>query len=103
MVPHKHYDATTVEAELDGRGNDCQADNSTICRWKKMFRDIQDQLEGALRSLWIRTHAMHYPLHGKSLLRNIRDKGQGWLAVVNRLLYAANLRLHTLFAWCPSK
>jgi hypothetical protein len=102
MVPHKHYDAATIEAELDGRGNDCRADDSTINRWKKMFKDSKEQLEGALRSLWTRVRAMHYPLHGKSLLQSIRDKGKGWLSFVNRLLCAANLKLHTLFAWCPS-
>jgi len=102
IQPHKHYSSTTVEAELDGTGNDCPADDSTIRLWRKQFLHNLDQIEGALRSLWSNEYRMYYPLlSADSLLEAIKNNGLGWLTSVNQMLIKAGLGVPTQFAFCP--
>jgi len=102
MVPHKHYASEVIEAELDGSRDDCPADQSTMDRWKKAFRDQRKWFEGILRALWSKDHRSHFPLLDKiSLLQSMIDKGSGWLAFVHKAAINSAMNLHTQFAFCP--
>jgi len=35
MRPRKHYAAAVIDDVLDGSGDDCPADNTTMWRWKR--------------------------------------------------------------------
>ena len=60
------------------------------------------QVEGALKSLWIKLHQQHFPLmESESLLEGIRNKGSGWLTSVSQILVNAGYGVPTQFAFCP--
>jgi len=102
MVPHKHYASEVIESELDGSRDDCHADQSTMDRWKKSFRDQRQWFEGVLRSLWSKERGKHFPLLDKiSLLQSTIDKGPGWLAFVHQVVINSGMKSHTQFAFCP--
>lgn len=102
ITPNKHHSCAVVEAELDGTGNDCPADDSTIRLWRKQFARNLRQIEGALRSLWSTEYRRYYPLlSADSLLEAIKNKGSGWLTTVNQILINAGSLVPTQFAFCP--
>lgn len=99
MQPHKHYATDVIEAVLDGRSEDCPADNSTIVRWKAAFREAWQQLEGMLASLWSKYHKVLPPLVKEfSLLRTLQENGSGWVSVK----YAMTSTRSTLVHLCPA-
>ena len=102
MVPHKHYASEVIEAELDGTRDDCHADQSTMNRWKRVFKVQKNWFEGVLRALWSKDRRNHFPLFNKiSLLQSIIDKGPGWLAFVHKTVINSGMNSHTQFAFCP--
>jgi len=102
IQPHKQYCCAVVEAELDGTGDDCPADDSTIRLWRKQFARNFHQIEGALRSLWSDEYRRYYPLlSADSLLETIKLKVSGWLTSVTQILVNAGFGVPTQFAFCP--
>jgi hypothetical protein len=102
MVPHKHYASEVIEAELDGSRDDCPADQSTMDRWKKVFKVQKYWFEGVLRALWSKDRRNHFPLLDQiSLLQSRIDKGPGWLAFVHKTVINSGMNSHTQFAFCP--
>jgi len=88
IQPWKHYSVATVERVLDGRREDCPAENSTQRRWRDSFKRLEIQIEGALKSAWERTFRKVYPLLSQklTLLDQLMSGGSGWLVLVNQLL-----------------
>jgi hypothetical protein len=102
LLPCKHYIAEVIESQIDGTRDDCPADNSTLHRWLKQFRESKCQIEAMLRSMWSRKHKQHFPITASSsLLENHRRRGTGWLTLVSQILVNAGLWQPTRFACCP--
>lgn len=85
MQPFKHHESKVIEAELSGTGTSSPADNSTIRIWKKRFAQNMNKLSGVLKSIWTRINKKAYPLLGDSLLKDLINKGPGWLTLVTQL------------------
>jgi hypothetical protein len=51
MLPYKHYQADIIESVIDEVDPFFAIEESTIYRWKKWYRWIQDQLNSNLRAV----------------------------------------------------
>ena len=47
MQPNKHYETAAIASVVDKSSDDCPADNSTLYRWNKWFRNIKDQMNSS--------------------------------------------------------
>lgn len=102
MHPYKHYASNVVEAVIDETGNNHTAEESTANRWKQAFGRNMEQIEGALRSIWMAIDERPFPLlSADSLLSAIRIHGPGWLTLVTQMLIKAGIGPPTYFAFCP--
>jgi len=91
-----------IEDCLDHCLDHCPADNSTIYIWRMQWRRNLIQVEGALRSLYMKAHQMAYPFESQgSLLDIIKNKGSGWLTSVTQTLITTGFGVPTQFAFCP--
>ena len=102
MQPNKHYEAAAIASVINERSDDCPAENSTLNRWRKWFRNIKDQMSSGLNSLLER-----FIQHKTSLLSSVSllDKfimgDFKWLTSATRLLINTGLWQHTQFACTP--
>lgn len=104
IQPFKHYDSKTVQDVLDGGGDTCSADDSTMRRWRADFRDSEDDVNRRLESIRAKeTHSHTSLMSGQKLLNTIRKENQRWLAFVMGLLIRHGHRLRTRFAFCQDE
>jgi len=102
MQPYKHYDTKTIQDVLDGGGQTCAADDSTIRRWRSDFEAERHDIECRLASAYaVDADAPAPILRGGRLLDAIRNEYPLWLAFVMKLLLCRGHRLRTRFAFCP--
>lgn len=103
MQPYKHYESESIQDTIDENpDNCCQADNSTLNRWKSSFGNAKAQIEALLIACWIYQSRVQYALlNSNSLLITIRNTMRGWLAFVMKMLINSGYRIHTQFAFCP--
>ena len=95
LVPHKHYGSEVIENVVDGvsTSDDLTTEDypceKTMERWKDWIAVNTPQIDGHLRSAGTRLLGLHDSLLASkdSLLTLLREKGAGWLAVIERLLY----------------
>lgn len=108
LVPYRRYDSKSIEAGLSGNRDLCVgADESTIRRWRKWFRDLAGYLLGCLASIRIR-HAgisaegvSSLPESALQRIQRYVGDAPGWLARVVRPVANSNLWVHTRSAFCP--
>ena len=101
IQPYKHYDTKTIQDVLDGGGQTCAADDSTIRRWRSDFEGGRRDIECRLASIRAVDEDAHAPLLGGGLLARIVEGEPCWLAFVMKLLICRGHRLCTRFAFCP--
>ena len=95
LVPHKHYGSEVIENVVDGVStpDDLTTEDypceKTMERWKDWVAVNTPQIDGCLRSAGTRLLDLHESLLAStdSLLTRLREKGAGWLAVIEGLLY----------------
>jgi hypothetical protein len=94
--PYKQYLVEVIEPCLDNDIKACPSDERTIRRWQHHWHQLKPYVNGLLKSLWGIQHQRHYPLLGAdSLLDAIRNKGPGWLTLVNQFVFSKTLGLPT--------
>jgi hypothetical protein len=102
IQPYKHYDSKTIQDVIDGGGQTCAADDSTIRRWRSDFEEGRRDIECRLASIRAADVDAHTPLLGGGrLLARIVEAEPRWLAFVMKLLICRGHRLCTRFAFCP--
>jgi hypothetical protein len=103
VLPFKNYDSQTVQETLDSAPDDCcNADDSTMKRWKRSFELSKNALLVLLVSYYMNlTKSMPSLLSFKDILSKIRTEQKSWLSFVHRLLINSGHRPHTGFAFCP--
>ena len=99
VVPYKHYGTTVIQGVVDGKDLDtCLAEDSTMQRWRREFRQMEPHIESLLR----RIQEKAYPLFGASLLAFLRrTRPESWAASVLPLLSVHHFFFSTQFACCP--
>lgn len=101
--PYKHYESNVIEKTLNNDDFTCPAEDSTIGRWRKAYKQNKQQIEGILRCILCLTKNYHKFLFFKaSLLAMIKNNGPGWLTVVSQSLINFGFRSPTQFAWQPN-
>jgi len=102
IQPYKHYSSSVIQDVLDGGGNTCAADDSTLRRWRSDFSDAGSDIEQRLLSCYAQESGAHPPIsRSVSLLEWLRGREPMWLAFVMKLLLSRGYRLCTRFAFCP--
>lgn len=87
MQPYKHYEADSIQSEIDKTQENPHADESTLRRWSAEFHKMKDHIEGTLRALMIETNGDSYPLFSQvSLLELLRKNQPRWLRLVNKAM-----------------
>ncbi len=104
LVPYKRYSSKSIEEALSCKNNlTVAADESTISRWRKWFRDLALYLLGCLISIcYTESAAEAKPeLPGSPLQRIWHYVGDAprWLSRVVRPLANKNLWVHTRSAF----
>lgn len=108
LIPYKRYDRESIESALVNQSDShvC-ADESTLYRWRRWFKEMADHIRGCLAAITIR--------HGKE---SVEDKSglpksklqriwqyvgdaSGWLARAVQPIVNLNLWQHTRSAFCP--
>ena len=99
VVPYKHYGTAVIQGVVDGKDLDtCLAEESTMQRWRREFRQMEPHIESLLR----RIQEKAYPLFGASLLAFLRrNRPESWAASVLPLLSVHHFFPATQFACCP--
>ena len=95
LSPYKHYRAEIIEDVVDElvTSDDLETEDypceQTMERWKEWIRSNTDRINGYLKSIAYRILDFSEALLGSkiSLLANLRDRGDGWLGIVNHLIY----------------
>lgn len=103
VQPFKHYASDVIQKTIDGNLTDCPAENSTIYRWIREFRNASHQVNGALLALWMILKRTHRELlSNRSLLDQIRAfRPENWYRFVTALLVNAGYGNYTQFASGP--
>jgi hypothetical protein len=102
IQPYKHYDSLAIQGVISGGGDDCAADNSTMYRWRKEFKEAMPDIEERLCSIYAAETDNHVPLmHEGMTLGGIMEYESDWLSCVMGLLINSGHRLCTRFAFCP--
>jgi len=102
IQPYKHYSSSVIQDVLDGGGETCGADDSTIRRWRSGFKDAKADIEQRLKSIYARETEGPVPLiTGVKTLDSLIKAEPRWLAYVMKLLICHGHRLCTRFAFCP--
>ncbi len=105
IVPYKRYGSKCIESVITDKENEAvPAEESTLLRWKKWFKQTADHFYGCLRSIAIS--------FGKSSLRDFCGRisllhrlwhyvgdAEGWLARVVRPVVNSNNWVHTRSAF----
>lgn len=129
MLPYKHYKAEIIQEVIDNEeeaktnvktetktdscpvndknevnkdvGMYIAAEESTIYRWKKWFRDMQEKLNSNLKAIWQVNKRLFFPLLDNtiSLLTEFRKSGGNWLAKTIGLTINAGYPAYTQFAY----
>jgi hypothetical protein len=101
IQPYKHYGSSVIQDVLDGGGETCAADDSTIRRWRSDFSESKGDIEQRLRSIYAYETDSHAPLTtGMNTLDSLINTEQKWLSFVMQLLICHGHRLCTRFAFC---
>lgn len=100
VQPFKHYASSVIQKVLDGRTDDCPAEDTTIRHWIHEFCGVLEEVNAALVSLWIQKKGIPWTLLRQiSLLQKIRSRHTGhWYAFVNRMLINSGVGTYTRFA-----
>jgi hypothetical protein len=87
MMPFKHYESKVIEKEIDGGQDYCPAPTTTRQRWLVFFRFFSKMAEAILQRSWY-VDCFEIPslLERCSLLQKFRQRGPGWLTLLNRLI-----------------
>lgn len=95
LVPHKHYAAKVIEDVIDEAA--CSDDlptedypcERTMQRWKGWIERNQAQIDGYLKSAAFRILGYSDQLlsASASLLEKLRELGDGWLCIIQRIVY----------------
>lgn len=102
ISPYRQYSSAVIQDVLDGGGDDCAADDSTIRRWRGGFREARADIEQRLRSVYARETDSHAPVtKGTGTLDALIRREPRWLPFVMRLLICHGHRPCTRFAFCP--
>lgn len=102
IQPHRHYGSDVIQDVLDGGGQACAADDSTIRRWRGEFGEAKADIEQRLRSAYARETDSHAPLAaGANTLGGIMKAERRWLSFVMGLLICHGHRPCSRFAFCP--
>jgi len=104
LQPFKHYDSHAIQSVLDNTEDAaiCAADDSTMRRWRKTFREAAPDIGQRLNSLYAQTSDELVPISaGVRILAQIRAEQRHWLVFVMALLINQGHVLCTRFAFCP--
>jgi len=106
LVPYKRYDSESIEKVIGGgKAINVAADESTLSRWKRWFKELCAYLLGALISLTIshfKNAVEPKPELPNSALPRIWcyvGEGSGWLARVVRPVVNTNIWVQTRSAF----
>lgn len=107
IVPYKRYESACVEQVVSEsqQASDVAADNATLYRWRRWFREQTTYLLGCLSSISIRYHQEPAETSSSSLRSTHQRIGRyvgdapGWLARIVRPIVNANYWLHTRSAF----
>ena len=102
LQPYKHYNSYVIQSVLEGRteAESCNADTSTIRRWKNSFTKAKPDINQRLASLNAReTNGITPIVHIAQILDQIRSKKNQWLSYVMALLINNGHRICTQFAF----
>ncbi len=105
LVPHKHYDAESIESAVSPASvQDVPADNATLYRWRSWVRQSTSYWQNAMRAIMVKRNRpvkgmsdpspAALPLTGHALLQT-----RGWLPHLVRNLVNSCLWVHTRFAF----
>ena len=102
IQPYRHFGSSVIQEVLDGGGETCAADDSTIRRWRSDFAGSKPDIEQRLKSVYARETDSHAPLNTETrTLDGIKRTHPKWLSFVIKLLICHGHRLCTRFAFCP--
>ena len=102
IQPYRHYGSSVIQDVLDGGGDACAADDSTIRRWRNDFKEAEADIEQRLKSIYAIGTGSHAPLTTrKKTLGSLMKAEPHWLLFVMKLLICHGHRLCTRFAFCP--
>ena len=102
IQPYKQYGSSVIQEVLDGGGSTCAADDSTIRRWRRDFKEAKADIEQRLKSIYARETDSHVPVTmGTKTLDGLIRREPRWLSVVMKLLICRGHMLCTRFAFCP--
>lgn len=107
IVPYKRYESTCVEVVVSEstQASVVAADNATLYRWRRWYREQSTYLLGCLTSIAIRFHQDSTETSSSSLRSTHQRIGRyvgdapGWLARIVRPIVNANYWLHTRSAF----
>jgi len=102
IQPYKHFGSSVIQDVLDGGGETCAADDSTIRRWRSDFAESKPGIEQRLKSIYVRETDSHAPLTTETrTLDGLKRTQPKWLPFVMKLLICHGHKLCTRFAFCP--
>ena len=112
LVPHKHYVSEVIENVIDevstpeDETTEDYPCERTMERWKKWFSKNKTHIDGFLKSALSRLSGGDTsPLYTReSLLQICRDKGAGWIGIVEKVIYnsgSAFLRENAPWEYAP--
>jgi len=100
-TPYKHYETKVIQDVMDGKGDTCVSEDSTMRRWRAEFRRVAPYIETLLQKV-LKMREQAYPLFGEPLLDILRRKiPQDWAASVLPLLTVHHFFPATQFACQP--
>lgn len=104
LQPYKHYDSKTIQSVIDENSDAsfCVADDSSIRRWKKSFKEAAPDVGQRVASVYVQAAGVTAPVHAAdATLAHMRTGAARWLAAVMKLLINSGHKLCTRFAFCP--
>jgi len=105
IQPYKHYDSQTIQSVIEGskEGKLCEADYTTMRRWKKTIAEAEPDIIQRLASVYARGGDGKAPIQLNSMsLAGIRAREKHWLRYVMKLLINNGHKVCTGFAFCPA-
>ena len=101
IQPHRHYSSLVIQDVIDGGGEACAADDSTIRRWRNDFEEAKADIEQRLKSVYARETDSHAPFASETkTLNGLIKRETRWLSYVMWLLIRHGHRPCTRFAFC---
>jgi len=104
IQPYRHYASSVIQDVLEGGGDACTADDSTIRRWRNDFNGAKADIEQRLRSAYVHETGSPAPVtKGTGTLDALIKREPRWFSFVMKLLICHGHRLCTRFAFCPQE